>query len=87
MISIPHNSSISPQELGLIRKPANIVSTISDERGEELVYAGMRITDVFKEDIGVGGVVSLLWSGSPFHEVSSARQVPAPTAAVCVQVY
>ncbi len=49
------------QELGLIRKPAAFISTISDERGQELLYAGMRITDVFKDDIGLGGVVSLLW--------------------------
>ncbi|KAI0937718.1 hypothetical protein AcW1_001476 [Taiwanofungus camphoratus] len=49
------------QELGLIRKPAAFISTISDERGQELLYAGMRISDVFKEEIGLGGVVSLLW--------------------------
>ncbi|KIK70081.1 hypothetical protein GYMLUDRAFT_91056 [Collybiopsis luxurians FD-317 M1] len=48
-------------ELGLIRKPAAFISTISDERGQELMYAGMRISDVFKENIGLGGVVSLLW--------------------------
>eukprot|EP00056_Hartaetosiga_gracilis_P009079 m.130072 g.130072 ORF g.130072 m.130072 type:complete len:1078 (+) comp13055_c2_seq4:64-3297(+) len=48
-------------ELGLIRKPANFVSSISDERGEELHYAGMPITAVFKENIGIGGVISLLW--------------------------
>jgi len=49
------------QELGLVRKPAQFISTISDERGQELIYAGMRISDVFKEDIGIGGVMSLLW--------------------------
>eukprot|EP01135_Chromosphaera_perkinsii_P010677 Nk52_evm77s2192 gene=Nk52_evmTU77s2192 len=49
------------QELGLIRKPANFVSSISDERGEELSYAGMPISNVFSEDLGLGGVVSLLW--------------------------
>ncbi|CAH7669494.1 ATP-citrate synthase [Phakopsora pachyrhizi] len=49
------------QELGMVRKPAAFISTISDERGAELLYAGMPITDVFKEDIGVGGVISLLW--------------------------
>lgn len=49
------------QELGLIRKPANFVSSVSDDRGEELCYAGMPITDVFKDDIGIGGVISLLW--------------------------
>ncbi|EDQ92123.1 uncharacterized protein MONBRDRAFT_35919 [Monosiga brevicollis MX1] len=49
------------QELGLIRKQANFISSISDERGEELLYAGMSITSVFQEDIGMGGVISLLW--------------------------
>ena len=49
------------KELGLIRKPAAFMSSISDERGEELLYAGMPISDVFKEDIGIGGVLSLLW--------------------------
>jgi ATP citrate (pro-S)-lyase len=48
-------------KLGLIRKPAAFISTISDERGQELMYAGMRISDVFKEELGIGGVVSLLW--------------------------
>lgn len=48
-------------KLGLIRKPAAFISTISDERGQELMYAGMRISDVFKEEIGIGGVISLLW--------------------------
>ncbi|KAL1914158.1 uncharacterized protein VTP21DRAFT_10808, partial [Calcarisporiella thermophila] len=49
------------QELGLVRKPAAFVSTITDDRGQELLYAGMRITDVFKDEIGLGGVLSLLW--------------------------
>ncbi|BGP17931.1 hypothetical protein JCM10213_003939 [Rhodosporidiobolus nylandii] len=49
------------QELGMVRKPAAFISTISDERGQELLYAGMPISDVFKEEIGIGGVLSLLW--------------------------
>ncbi|EMC91547.1 hypothetical protein BAUCODRAFT_297058 [Baudoinia panamericana UAMH 10762] len=49
------------QELGLIRKPAAFISTISDDRGQELLYAGIPITDVFQENIGIGGVMSLLW--------------------------
>lgn len=49
------------KKLGMIRKPANFVSTIVDDRGEELLYAGMTISKVFEEDIGVGGVLSLLW--------------------------
>ncbi|PJF19574.1 putative ATP-citrate synthase subunit 1 (ATP-citrate (Pro-S-)-lyase 1) [Paramicrosporidium saccamoebae] len=49
------------QELGLIRKPAQFVSTICDDRGQELLYAGMPISAVFKDEIGIGGVLSLLW--------------------------
>ncbi|KAI8901441.1 citrate synthase-like protein [Globomyces pollinis-pini] len=49
------------QELGLIRKPASFISTICDDRGQELSYSGMAISEVFKEDIGIGGVLSLLW--------------------------
>ena len=49
------------QELGLIRKPAAFISTISDDRGQELLYAGIPISDVFKENVGIGGVMSLLW--------------------------
>jgi ATP citrate (pro-S)-lyase len=47
--------------LGLVRKPAAFVSSISDDRGEELMYAGIPISRVFAEDLGIGGVVSLLW--------------------------
>ena len=36
------------RELGLIRKPASFMSSICDERGQELLYAGMPITDVFQ---------------------------------------
>jgi len=46
---------------GLIRKPTNFVSTISDDRGEELLYGNMTISDVFAKDIGIGGVLSILW--------------------------
>lgn len=49
------------QELGLIRKPASFMTSISDERGQELLYAGMPISKVFKEDLGIGGVLGLLW--------------------------
>lgn len=37
------------------------MSSICDDRGQELLYAGMPITDVIKEDMGIGGVLSLLW--------------------------
>jgi ATP citrate (pro-S)-lyase len=49
------------KRLGLIRKPANFISSISDDRGDELKYAGMPISSCISEDIGVGGVLCLLW--------------------------
>jgi ATP citrate (pro-S)-lyase len=49
------------KRLGLVRKPAHFVSSISDDRGEELTYCGMPISEVFEKDLGIGGVVSLLW--------------------------
>jgi ATP citrate (pro-S)-lyase len=49
------------KKLGLVRKPANFISSISDDRGDELRYAGMKISEIFEEDLGLGGVVGLLW--------------------------
>jgi ATP citrate (pro-S)-lyase len=48
-------------KLGLIRKPSSIVSSISDDRGEELNYAGMRLSAIFQTNLGVGGTLGLLW--------------------------
>lgn len=45
----------------MIRKPASFMTSICDERGQELIYAGMGITEVFKEEMGIGGVLGLLW--------------------------
>jgi hypothetical protein len=36
------------KQLGLVRKPAEFVTSISDERGEELLYAGMPISKTFE---------------------------------------
>ena len=49
------------RELGLIRKPASFMTSICDERGQELLYAGIPITEVFRQEMGIGGVLSLLW--------------------------
>jgi len=49
------------KKLGMVRKPANFISSIADDRGDELKYAGVTISEVFKQDLGVGGVLSLLW--------------------------
>ncbi|WFD29891.1 ATP citrate synthase [Malassezia sp. CBS 17886] len=57
------------QELGMVRKPAAFISTISDERGAELMYSGVKISDVFDSEMGIGGVVSLLWFKRPLPPV------------------
>ena len=47
---------------GLVRKPANFVCSISDDRGPEPTYAGVPISEIAKdEQLGVGGAISLLW--------------------------
>jgi len=49
------------RKLGLIRKPSSFISSIVDERGQELVYSGMKISEVFKSNLGIGGVLGLIW--------------------------
>ncbi|VBB31721.1 unnamed protein product [Acanthocheilonema viteae] len=49
------------RDLGLIRKSASFMTSICDERGDELLYAGIPISRVLEQDIGIGGVLSLLW--------------------------
>ena len=49
------------KRLGLIRKPANFISSISDDRGDELSYATVPISEAISSDMGVGGVLGLLW--------------------------
>jgi ATP citrate (pro-S)-lyase len=46
---------------GKLRKATNIVCTISDDRGDEVTYAGMPISTIIRDDLGVGDVISLLW--------------------------
>jgi len=45
----------------VVRKPANFACSISDDRGEELLYAGKPLGEVLEQGLGIGGVVSLLW--------------------------
>jgi ATP citrate (pro-S)-lyase len=67
---VPFNEPVPPtvpmdytwaKKLGVVRKPTNFICSISDDRGEECTYGGMKISDVFAKDIGIGGVLSILW--------------------------
>jgi ATP citrate (pro-S)-lyase len=57
---IPIDYAVALKE-GIIRKPAQFISTISDDRGDELRYCGVKISDIFKDNWGLGGVIGLLW--------------------------
>merc|ERR1712054_521315 len=49
------------KKAGMVRKPANFVCSISDDRGEECTYAGVPISRVVQDNMGIGGAISLLW--------------------------
>lgn len=57
---IPIDYAVAVRE-GIIRKPTQFISTISDDRGEELQYYGIPISRIFEEKWGLGGVIGLLW--------------------------
>jgi citrate synthase len=46
---------------GDIRKPTTFICTVSDDSGEEVLYAGKRLSEVLDQKMGIGGVVGLLW--------------------------
>lgn len=46
---------------GAIRKAASFICTISNDKLEECTYTDIPISQVIKEDFGVGGVIGLLW--------------------------
>jgi ATP citrate (pro-S)-lyase len=52
---------LSFQKAGLIRRPATFLSSISDDRGEEVTYAGLPISQVVASEKGIGNVLGLLW--------------------------
>merc|ERR1719346_9874 len=49
------------REVGLIRRPAAFVTSMTDERGDELLYSGVKISEVVENGKGMGGVMGLLW--------------------------
>jgi len=46
---------------GLVRKPTSLICTISDDRGEEVLYGGKPLSKVIEDEMGIGGVIGLLW--------------------------
>merc|ERR1712137_315872 len=52
---------VTLKKAGMVRKPANFVCSISDDTGEECLYAGIPISQVVQDGLGFGGAMSLLW--------------------------
>jgi ATP-citrate lyase alpha-subunit len=46
---------------GIVRKSTNLICTISDDRGEEVLYGGKPLSRVLDDGMGIGGVIGLLW--------------------------
>jgi len=51
---------------GKIRVPTHFISTITDERGDQPLYAGIPLTEVIENGYGIGGVIGLLWFKKEF---------------------
>ena len=46
---------------GSVRRSANFTCTISDDRGEDVLYGGVALAEIIEKDYSVGDVISLLW--------------------------
>lgn len=46
---------------GQIRKPTNFITTISDERGDDVSYAGYPLAELVEQNASLGEVLGLLW--------------------------
>ncbi|MBI2444833.1 ATP citrate synthase [Candidatus Micrarchaeota archaeon] len=44
-----------------VRRPASIVSSISDDRGEDVLYNKVPLTTLLNEGAGVGDIIAALW--------------------------
>jgi succinyl-CoA synthetase alpha subunit len=63
IIPVDLNTAIAE---GRIRIPTNFICTITDERGDQPLYAGVPLTDVVEEGYGIGGIIGLLWFKKKF---------------------
>ncbi len=46
---------------GIVRRPTDVVVTISNERGDILTYNGVPIDKIISEELSLGYVIGLLW--------------------------
>jgi ATP-citrate lyase alpha-subunit len=58
--SIPMDFDKAVRE-GIVRRHRQFITTISDDRGEEVKYAGIPLSEVIGSQKGIGYVIGLLW--------------------------
>ncbi|MDG6224819.1 MAG: citrate/2-methylcitrate synthase [Candidatus Thermoplasmatota archaeon] len=56
---------------GMIRKPTSFITTVADDRGEEVNYGGYPISEIVHSGGKLGDVISLLWFGRRFPKWAS----------------
>lgn len=57
---IPENYATLVKE-GRVRKPTSFLSSIADDRGEELLYNGEKLSSIIEGQKGIGYTLGLLW--------------------------
>jgi ATP-citrate lyase alpha-subunit len=48
-------------KLGIVRRPTNVISTISDERGDVPMFSGIGLDTIVSENKSIGYTIGLLW--------------------------
>jgi ATP citrate (pro-S)-lyase len=46
---------------GTVRRSANFMCSVSDDRGDDVLYGGIPLAEIIEKDYSVGDVISLLW--------------------------
>ncbi|MFX1448978.1 MAG: citrate/2-methylcitrate synthase [Promethearchaeota archaeon] len=57
-IPIDFNEAV---RIGLVRRPTDVVVTISDDRGDVPMFAGVGLDEIIRDNRSIGYVIGLLW--------------------------
>jgi succinyl-CoA synthetase alpha subunit len=79
--AIPELQEVEPQRVpmdyskavatGVVRRSASFVSSITDDRGEDVLYAGVPLVEIISQGKGIGEVIGLLWFKKKLPEEAS----------------
>jgi len=57
-IPLDYNEAV---RLGIVRRPTDVVVTISDDRGDVPTFAGVGLDEIIRQNKSIGYVIGLLW--------------------------